>query len=73
MAHQQADSTALRQALKILAENGLNESGKVVEIVLNAAMGPERTQFLGAAPYERTDERRDHANGFKPKRLNTRV
>jgi transposase-like protein len=33
----------------------------------------ERTEFLGAGPYERTSERRDHANGFKGKTVATRV
>ena len=27
---------------------------------------------LGAAPHERTDDRRGYANGFKPKGLKTR-
>src|SRR5687767_1077215 len=33
----------------------------------------ERQQFLNAEPYERTPQRRDYANGFKAKRLQTRV
>jgi transposase-like protein len=33
----------------------------------------ERERFLNAAPYERTAERRDYANGFKPKQLRTRL
>jgi transposase-like protein len=33
----------------------------------------EREHFLQAAPYERTCERRDYANGFKAKRLRTRL
>ena len=33
----------------------------------------ERSVFLGAAPYERTEARRGHANGFKGKTLHTRV
>ena len=33
----------------------------------------ERSEFLGAEPYERTRERRDHANGFKNKTVATRV
>ena len=67
------ENQSKEQALKILAENGLSDLGKAVEIVLNAAMKLERTEFLAAGPYERTDARRGHANGFKPKRLKTRV
>jgi transposase-like protein len=33
----------------------------------------ERAQFLGAGPFERSDDRIGHANGFKPRRLQTRV
>src|SRR2546423_13283327 len=33
----------------------------------------ERERFLNAAPYERTSERRDYANGFKAKHLRTRL
>ena len=33
----------------------------------------EREQFLGAAPHERTEERKGYANGYKPKTLQTRV
>ncbi len=41
--------------------------------LLNAAMLFERERFLNAAPYERTQDRRDYSNGFKAKRLRTRV
>ena len=33
----------------------------------------EREQFLGAAPHERTEERKGYANGYKPKTLQTRL
>jgi putative transposase len=33
----------------------------------------ERTHALGAAPYQRTEQRRGYANGFKPKTLHTRL
>jgi putative transposase len=41
--------------------------------LLNAAMLAEREATLGAAPYERSDSRRGHANGFKPKTILTRA
>ena len=40
---------------------------------MNEAMKLERSAYLNAAPYERTDERRTHANGFKPKTVQSRV
>ena len=33
----------------------------------------ERDAFLGAGPWERSDERRGYANGFKPKTVKSRV
>jgi transposase-like protein len=41
--------------------------------LLNEAMKLERSQFLEASPYERTSDRVGYANGFKPKRVNSRV
>ncbi len=36
-------------------------------------MQAERSQAISAQPYERTPERKGHADGFKPKFLNTRL
>jgi len=36
-------------------------------------MAIQRSQALQAQPYERTEERRGYANGFKPKTVNTRM
>jgi putative transposase len=41
--------------------------------VIDAAMQAERQQYLKAAPYQRTPEREAHANGYKPKTVQTRV
>jgi transposase-like protein len=41
--------------------------------LLNHAMRVEREQALGAAAHQRTDQRRGHANGYKPKALATRL
>ena len=67
------DSTYLTQVLELLTENGFDGVAGALEILFNEAMKIERSEFLGAAPYERSDERRGHANGFKPKRVKTRV
>jgi transposase-like protein len=42
-------------------------------MLLNEAMRQERSQVLRAEPYERTEARLGHANGFKDKTLNTRL
>src|SRR5262249_25270306 len=44
-----------------------------IGVLLNAAMRAERQKYLKAAPYERTPERHDYANGYKDKTLSTRV
>jgi transposase-like protein len=46
---------------------------EVMRLLLNHAMKAERSQALGAAPYERSTTRKGHANGFKPKTLQTRL
>jgi putative transposase len=33
----------------------------------------EMTEYVGAEPYERTDERRTYRNGYRPRQLTTRV
>ncbi len=66
-------STIVRAALELLTENGLDEMATALEILINESMKLERDEFLGAAAYERTEERRGYANGFKPKSLKTRL
>jgi putative transposase len=46
---------------------------KAMRLLLNHAMQAERSKALGAAPYERCADRKGHANGFKPKTLQTRL
>jgi len=36
-------------------------------VILNAAMQAERQQYLKAEPYQHSEEREGHANGYKPK------
>jgi putative transposase len=47
---------------------------RLLEVVVNAVMADEATAHLGgAAPHERSDDRRGHRNGVKPRTINTRV
>ena len=62
-----------REILEELMEEGAEAFRSVLEKLLNLAMELERSEFLGAEAYERTRERRDHANGFKNKTVATRV
>jgi putative transposase len=65
--------TALDQILELLAEHGFDGMAQAVGVLLNEVMKLERTHALGAAPYQRTEQRRGYANGFKPKTLHTRL
>lgn len=70
---QQLQHNSIDQVLELLTNHGTEGFADALRILLNAAMLFEREHFLQAAPYERTSERRDYANGFKPKRLRTRL
>ena len=45
----------------------------MLEALLNETMKIDREMHLKAAPYERIEQRRGQANGFKPKTLATRL
>lgn len=72
MAHQ-PKSELLNQVLQLLTENGTDGLAEGLRLLINEAMLQERARALQAQPYERTDTRTGHANGFKPKTLDTRV
>jgi transposase-like protein len=67
------DFTLPKEALEEITKQGLDYLPELIRLVINAAMKAERQQYLGAAPYERSAERRDQANGFKPKSMQTRL
>jgi putative transposase len=73
MAHHEEQATAIESVLELLNEHGLGAMAQAMQTLLNEAMKLERSEFLRAAPGERTDERAGHANGFKGKTLRTRV
>jgi len=56
-----------------IAENGLEAIPELVRVLVNNAMQVERSKYLHAEEYERTEERKGHANGYKPKTVHTRV
>jgi putative transposase len=68
-----ADFTLPAELVEKVAAQGLDILPELIRIVFNSAMQAEREQYLGAAPYQRSTERRGHANGFKPKTVQTRV
>lgn len=66
-------STNVIEAVQLLAEHGFEGMARAVEILFNEAMRLQRQDYLRAAPYERTDDRRSYANGFKAKTVNSRI
>jgi len=72
MTHSQ-ESTPFDLMIQVLDQHGFEGMARAMQILVNEAMKIERNEALGAQPYERTDERRGYANGFKPKTLQTRV
>ena len=73
MTHHEPDATTIDTALKLLTLHGYDDMVRAIEILLGEAMKIERSAFLGAGPYERTEERLGHANGFKSKRVKSRL
>jgi len=72
MAHQNK-SELLNTVLQLITEEGTAGLAEGIRLLVNEAMAQERSHFLQAQPYERTESRQGHANGFKPKTLATRV
>lgn len=68
-----SDCTLPTEILEQIAEQGLDVLPELIRILLNTAMQVERQAYLGVQPYERSPQRRDHANGFKPKTVATRM
>ena len=62
-----------REILEELIEEGTEAFRGILEKLFNVAMQLERSGFLGAEAYERTASRRGYRNGFKEKRIQTRV
>lgn len=68
-----SNNSRLNDAMELLIAHGFEEMSKSIEILLNAAMRLERERYLGAAHYERSEEREGYANGFKAKTVKTRL
>lgn len=70
---QQGEDKSIGDAVELLKDNGFEALGEAVTILMNGAMLAERSEHLGAAPYERSAERTGYANGFKDKTVKTRL
>jgi transposase-like protein len=69
----QQNCTLPNEILEQIAAEGMEALPELIRILINEAMRLEREQHLGVGPYERSPERKGHANGYKPKTVKTRV
>lgn len=72
MTHEQKIN-ALETVLQPVIENGFEGLADMLAAAFDTAMIIERERYLNADAYERTQDRRGYANGFKPRGLKTRV
>ena len=56
-----------------LVEKGLEAVPEMMRVLINQAMQMERSKYLKAGENEQTEERKGHANGYKPKTVWTRM
>ena len=66
-------SNRFGELLQLLSEHGFDGMAEAVEILMNEAMKLERSDALGAMPFQRSESRRGYANGFKAKTVNSRL
>jgi transposase-like protein len=69
----QPNYTLPKELMEQIALDGLEAVPEMIGIIINMAMKAERQRYLGLAPYERSPERADYANGYKAKTVTTRV
>ena len=70
---QRVENRPIDDAVELLKDNGFEGLAEAVTVLLNTAMVAERSEYLGAAPYERSASRVGYANGFKDKTIRTRL
>jgi transposase-like protein len=59
--------------MELLIENGFNGIADSISVLMNTAMKIERSRYLQAEPYERTEHRQSYANGYKSKTVKSRI
>lgn len=72
MISNKTNKALISEILEEFANNGISQLKETLERLFNQLMLAEREEVIGAAPYERTPERKGYSNGFKEKRLLTR-
>lgn len=72
MTHRVEDTT-IAHVMETLIANGLDGMADALSVLMNEAMKLERSNFLGAGPFERSEDRRGYANGYKNKTIRSRL
>ena len=72
MTHQN-DYSLSPNVIEEISRLGLDGISEILKVLINSAMQAERSKYLQAGEYERTEERKGHANGYKPKTVRTRM
>lgn len=70
---QHNEDRPIGEAVELLKTNGFDGLADAVTVLLNSAMVAERSEFLGARPWQRTEQRNGYANGYKDKHFKTRL
>ncbi|MCQ2183728.1 MAG: IS256 family transposase [Bacteroidales bacterium] len=67
----EVNNTEILEMMQTLMNEGMQGFPTVMTRIYNLAMQFERELHLGAGKYERCEDRRGYANGYKPKTLST--
>jgi transposase-like protein len=67
------ENNPIHGSVELLKTNGFDALAEAVTVLINSAMVAERSDYLDAAPYERSAARTGYANGYKDKWLKTRL
>lgn len=73
MISNKTNQAMIHEILENFAQTGIYELQTSLEKLFNQLMLAEREDHVGAAPYERSSERKGYCNGFKNKKLLTRT
>ena len=65
--------TGSKNILNYLILNGIQNLAPAIETLINEAMKIERERALNATPYERSEDRKGYANGFKEREYASRL
>jgi len=69
----EGQNTAIERLTELLVSGQDDRFSTALELLLNTAMLIEQREHLRAEPYQRSDDRNGHANGYKERSLATRL